>query len=253
MVNYHPCFFDLVHGRNLIILDFDGVICPDSQEFDLHRQRAGAEAALEMMKEAYPEKDISLEDVIEENRAANNGDEVDYSRYCSIHGLEHKRWHHAYNGRLDEKLAPPSHLSPAHLQACPHQVAILSHADNGWITRKLRQDGLHPFFPQDRIFALEDVNGHLKSNGGAAYRLVLGKLGVEPEQAIMVDNQPANLSSAHDMGIATVLIAQENGNGLLRHEHVDYVFSGVALFMASLARTKTFVCRQRRCDAGLRL
>jgi len=38
----------------------------------------------------------------------------------------------------------------------------------------------------------------------AAYRLVLDRLGVAPDQAVFVDDQPANAAGAADAGMAAV-------------------------------------------------
>ena len=144
MVYYESHLVDLVRDRKLLIFDFDDVISPDSPEFDLHRHRVGAEAALRLLKNAFPDINLTLEEVIELNASLSGKDEVDYIEFCKHHGLDQDKWHHDYNNNLNVELAPPTQIAAEHFEACPFQMAILSHANRGWIIRKLEKDKRRP-------------------------------------------------------------------------------------------------------------
>jgi len=253
MVHYESHLIDLVHDRDLIIFDFDGVVSPDSPEFDMHRQRVGAEAALRMLKASFSDINLTLEEVIELNATLSGKDEVDYKGFCKHYGLDQDKWHHDFNDNLNVELAPPTQITAEHFEACPFQMAILSHANRGWIIRKLEKDGRRHFFPDDKIFALEDVDNYCKFNGTEAYCRVLEKLDVEPRRAIMVENQPRNLVSAHKLGIETILVAQKNGNGSKQYDHVDYVFPGATQFLESVTRVKPLARKFQPRKAGLQM
>ncbi len=189
-------------------------------------------------KEAYALKVESL-----------NKHGIGFVEFCDRFGMSHKEWHHLYHESLDANLTAPTPLTARHLEGFPVNVVILSHASRGWIDRKLRDFAIKKMFPDEKIFAFEDVGYNPKSNGGEAYRILCGKMSVAPEETVMVDDSLSNLISAKKAGMNTVLITQGKNGKTGEHECVDAVFSTLPELVASVKQTKPAFQRQR----GLRL
>jgi len=136
---------DLVQGKVLYVLDFDGTFYPYTHEFDEHCHEKGALAAMQLVnmssgvnltyKEAYALKVESL-----------NKHGIGFVEFCDRFGMSHKEWHHLYHESLDANLTAPTPLTARHLEGFPVNVVILSHASRGWIDRKLRDFAIKKMF-----------------------------------------------------------------------------------------------------------
>ena len=65
---------------------------------------------------------------------------------------------------------------------------------------------MRPFFPDDRIFAVDDVLPHCKPEP-AAFRKVLASVGVTADECVMLEDSMKNIRSAKRLGMRTVLVS----------------------------------------------
>lgn len=81
-------------------------------------------------------------------------------------------------------------------------------------------DALGIFDCFDEIFGIEDASYTPKPHRGA-FEQVFGKAELNPTTAIMFEDDPRNLAVPHDMGLATVLVGQENDSPHIHHTTDD--------------------------------
>jgi len=81
------------------------------------------------------------------------------------------------------------------------------------------------YFPQ--IFDIIFTNYIPKPNP-EPYRQILGHLGIKGEHCMMIEDLPANLRPAKDLGMTTVLVGQGTGvmNGFVDYEIEDILELG---------------------------
>jgi putative hydrolase of the HAD superfamily len=84
-------------------------------------------------------------------------------------------------------------------------IVAFSNGPRKYISRVLKEIGLDSFFPSKQLFAVNDVLPHCKPDVGS-FRLVLEKVGVGPEQCIMVEDSMKNIRVAKSMGMKTILV-----------------------------------------------
>lgn len=83
---------------------------------------------------------------------------------------------------------------------------LVTHSSRPWAQRALTKLRLRQYFSDERIFGLEDLNFSGKDVSVEAYRQVLGQLGHNPAEVVMVEDSPRNLVHAHALGMTTVLL-----------------------------------------------
>ncbi len=88
----------------------------------------------------------------------------------------------------------------ARLRACC-KVALLSNAPAGYLHQVLRREHLYTAFDAILISSEE----HLVKPDPAIFRLLLDRLGVAPEEAVMIDDNAGNLRGAAEAGIGGIL------------------------------------------------
>mmetsp|Transcript_18836 Transcript_18836/g.41043 ORF Transcript_18836/g.41043 Transcript_18836/m.41043 type:complete len:288 (-) Transcript_18836:119-982(-) len=87
-----------------------------------------------------------------------------------------------------------------------------------YVLRALREMGLDVFFPDDNVYAVEDVLPHCKPEPAAFQKIFKELGGVSPEQCVMVEDSMKNIRVAKKLGMNTVLIA---GKGRLSAGNTD--------------------------------
>ena len=87
-----------------------------------------------------------------------------------------------------------------------------------YVLRALREMGLDVFFPDDKVYAVEDVLPHCKPEPAAFQKMFKELGGVRPEQCVMVEDSMKNIRAAKKLGMNTVLIA---GKGRLSVGNTD--------------------------------
>jgi putative hydrolase of the HAD superfamily len=100
------------------------------------------------------------------------------------------------------------------LQRLPLQKTIFSNADEPHVRRVLAQLGIARHFSRIiDIYALDFIS----KPDPRAYHRVLELIRAEPSECILVEDTPANLPPAQELGIITVLIGGREGMGLGKH------------------------------------
>ncbi len=230
--------FRTVQEAKLVLLDFDGTFYPFTQEIDEHCNHEGAKAALELISKVASKVPLSYEEALEIRINSYRRHGTGVEEFCCLYGIDPKEWHHNYHDRLKPDYIQSLQVSAEHFRLGSVPLAILSHSNRGWIENVLCKFDLRDFFPDNTIFAFEDVGYHLKSNGGEAYRRTLASFGVEASNAVMVEDSLANLKSAKASGLKTVLITQGDKPDLARHPYVDHAFETLPEFLETISAMK---------------
>ncbi len=111
---------------------------------------------------------------------------------------------------------------------CPAYIFTNGSLDHALrVTRRLGVEGCFR-----KIFDIA-ATGYLPKPEPEAFRLVLGRLGLEPARVIYVDDLPRNLETAAGLGMATILFGgpDERGDGM---HHVAKDLDGLAGALCSL-------------------
>ena len=102
------------------------------------------------------------------------------------------------------------------MESCPLKMVAFSNGPRMYVLRALREMGLDRVFPDDMVFAVNDVLPACKPEE-AAFQQVFDAIGVkDPSECIMVEDSMKNIRAAKKLGMATLLIA---GLGRLRKEN----------------------------------
>ncbi len=103
-------------------------------------------------------------------------------------------------GKPDEELVEM-------LSSCPLKMIAFSNGPRKYVLRVLREMGLSDVFPDDMVFAVNDVLPHCKPEK-EAFQKVFDKVGVtDASECMMVEDSMKNTRAAKDLGMATLLIA----------------------------------------------
>ena len=95
-------------------------------------------------------------------------------------------------------------------------IVGFSNGPRKYVTRVLKEIGLDSFFPPERLFAVNDVLPYCKPDPGS-FQFVLDKVGVAPEECVMVEDSMKNIQAAKSIGMKTILIVgkgRKRGNGM---------------------------------------
>jgi len=131
---------------------------------------------------------------------------------------------------VEERVPPRPELAEL-LRVIPFEKAIFTSGHRPHALRDLRCLGVEQFFP--RIFDITFTRYIPKPNP-EPYRQVLESLGLEGPACMMVEDLPANLRPAKEMGMSTVLVDQDLGgiqemDGFVDHEIGDILELGKLL------------------------
>ncbi len=226
MIRQQKAFVETVCNAQLGVLDYDGTFYNFSEEMDRHCDVQGTHAALDLLKKVAPKVPIAFEEALELRIRSYRLHGCGAAEFTCIYGLDREEWHHEYHKRLDASYVNAMHVTKEQLNSFPAPLVILSHASREWIEKTL---GMFPdikeFFPENRIYGLENVGFKFKSNGGEAYRRVLNEWGVAPDRAFMVEDSLANLESAKRVGLTTIYITHGKPFDSERHGFVDFAFT----------------------------
>jgi putative hydrolase of the HAD superfamily len=120
---------------------------------------------------------------------------------------------------VEERLSPNPDLVKL-LEAIPCDRAIFTSGHRPHASKVLRCLGVEDFFP--RIFDIVFTHYIPKPNP-EPYHQVLGCLGLEGKECLMIEDIPANLKPAKDLGMTTVLVGETPGgiNGFVDYEIGD--------------------------------
>jgi putative hydrolase of the HAD superfamily len=92
------------------------------------------------------------------------------------------------------------------LQECKLLLVAFSNSPRKYVKRVLVELGLFDLFGEDRLFAVDDVLPHCKPEIEAFHK-VFDKLGIEPEECVMIEDSMKNIRIAKSLNMKTVLVA----------------------------------------------
>ena len=93
------------------------------------------------------------------------------------------------------------------LESCPLKMVAFSNGPRKYVLRVLREMGLDKVFPEDKVFAVNDVLPSCKPEK-EAFQKVFDAMGVtDPSECVMVEDSMKNIRAAKELGMATLLIA----------------------------------------------
>mmetsp|Transcript_16957 Transcript_16957/g.32095 ORF Transcript_16957/g.32095 Transcript_16957/m.32095 type:complete len:245 (+) Transcript_16957:357-1091(+) len=93
------------------------------------------------------------------------------------------------------------------LESCPLNMVAFSNGPRKYVLRVLREMGLDHVFPENRVFAVNDVLPTCKPEK-EAFEKVFDAIGIkDPSECIMVEDSMKNIRAAKKLGMLTVLIA----------------------------------------------
>lgn len=106
----------------------------------------------------------------------------------------------------------------AHIRALPGRRIVYTNGSAPYAERVLAARGLSGLF--DAIYGVEHAGFRPKPER-AAFEEVFTTDGVVPSAAAMFEDDPRNLAAPHDMGMRTVLVAEDPHDADHIHYHTD--------------------------------
>ena len=91
-------------------------------------------------------------------------------------------------------------------QNCPLTLVAFSNGPRKYVKRVLVELGVAEFFPEERLFAVDDVLPYCKPEK-EAFDKILTILKVRPEECVMVEDSMKNIRAAKALGMKTILVA----------------------------------------------
>ncbi len=223
---------NIAKKANLLLLDFDGTFYKFTEEFEKHCHEVAARAALLI---GAP---LTMEEAMDLTAQSYFTYGSSYVLLEKNYGLRVEDWMDAYHKELDHSFIEASQVTADQLHACQIPLALLSHSVRLWIQGMLKKFGLRDVFPDERIFAIEDVKYRLKLHSEDPYRHVLDRLGVEATKTIVVEDTVRNLKPAKTLGMTTVLVTQGRSFSHAKHSYVDFVFADLPMFLKAIIKTE---------------
>lgn len=207
-----------VTGIDWLFLDFDGTFYEYPNKYVEEYSVFLAKIVLQF---GVP---LSLDEAID---LANQSFARHGSSFFIFHeryGLKHDVVHNKLFNSIDKNALDGARVTSADFSNVIQQMAIISHSSHEWINDRLNCFGMKKFFPENRIFGLEDVGFNLKFQGAEAYKIVLQQTGAITEKTLMVEDTLMNLQTAKQIGLKTAYITQGKNVDAPVPDYVDYVF-----------------------------
>ena len=179
-----------------LLLDFGGVLTTSVLDA-IRRFCSECGLAPNTLLDAFRSDPVARQLLIDVERGAITQGEFEVG-VGQLLGVDHHR--------LVERMLASCEPEPAVLEAA--ERARAAGVRTGVLSNSL---GLHPYNPYEPwrlkerfdVVVISEETGTRKPEP-AAYRLVLDRLGVAPDQAVFVDDQPANAAGAGAAGMAPV-------------------------------------------------
>jgi putative hydrolase of the HAD superfamily len=113
--------------------------------------------------------------------------------------------------QLDFSMLSPDQALVDALSTCPLKLVAFTNAPRLYAIRVLEALNLRSLFPDDRLFAVDDVLPHCKPEK-EAFEKVLQALGDTPaEECVMIEDSMKNIRAAKALGMLTVLVSGLTG------------------------------------------
>ncbi len=183
-----------------VIWDMDGTLYRSEAVLSHAIDIAVARAAVDMGVGLSYEEALVL--------SVRSGRECHYSGrvFVEHHGLDEEMLHQAYHRLVDEAVIQKSEDVAALFSQISLPHALVTHSSRDWVKRVLAHLGVKKYFPDENIFALEDVEFRRKYEGPYSFERALEKLGAPAAEVLVVEDLPGNLKPAHEMGMMTALV-----------------------------------------------
>ncbi|WP_370049652.1 MULTISPECIES: pyrimidine 5'-nucleotidase [Salipiger] len=125
-----------------------------------------------------------------------------------------------------DALTPDPHLAEL-ITALPGRKIVYTNGSAPYAAQVLRARGLDAAF--DAIYGVEHAGYRPKPEEGA-FRAVFALDGTDPAQAAMFEDDPRNLTAPRAMGMRTVHVAPERGEG----DHIEHHTDDLTAFLRGL-------------------
>lgn len=126
--------------------------------------------------------------------------------FIDEHGLARDDVHHEFHRHLDEKILEKSHELVETFKNHDLDHILVTHGSRHWAERVLKHIELRQFFPDDRIFGLEDYHYNKKDESDYVFQMAHKMLGHEAHEIIMAEDTARNLVYPYELGMKTVLV-----------------------------------------------
>ncbi len=221
----------MVFGKNVVIYDLDETLYGKSEKFADILDETMAEALvydLGLKMDLQKAKDL----VTKSYKIYRDGGEIFYQQY----GIEPRDLFIAYHKRKPvEKIIPYDNLIDK-IKKVPAEQYVFTASDRYASEKILKHLGLYEFF-KDRYFSVEDFGVFKKNEDAKVYKDFCRKIGVNPQDAVFVDDSYSNLEFAKEAGMTTVRIYYKN-NSAKDKKYIDYAFKGIESFLDKILEYK---------------
>jgi putative hydrolase of the HAD superfamily len=148
-----------------------------------------------------------------------------------VYNIDREKLHLAFHEHLNEKVINASLQLQDLMDTARLTHSLLTHGERKWARRVLHHIGLKHHFPDEQIFALEDIGFVLKSQSPRPFESALGSLKLDGTRCVMMEDLEKNLRIPKEMGMATVLLHHGRAPDVLP-EYVDFACANAVEFMA---------------------
>lgn len=200
-----------------IIWDLDGTLYRFTELFKIACNHAAAATALKFQPELVYEEAFEL---CVKSEAAYG---------FSLHWFEHghtgsyEEMHFVYHDNIDEKVIEANDAMAQGLRSLDIPSVILTNAARSWVKRILVQLQMADIFGDEDVFCLEDAGFIGKGRSTTGFMIAIEKIGLKPENILVVEDLPRNLIKAKEAGLMTALV--HHGQIPDDRQDIDFLFA----------------------------
>lgn len=209
-----------------IIWDLDGTLYRFNELFKTACNHAAAATALKFQPDLVYEEAFKL--------CVQSEADHGFSLYWFQHEqkLSYEEMHFVYHDEIDEKVIEANEAMGVALRDLELPSVILTNASRGWVKKILMHLQMNDIFGDSNIICLEDTKFNPKGRSTAGFLMGIERLGLKPENILVVEDLPRNLSKAKEAGLMTSLV--HHGQIPENRENIDFLFQDSLQVMASL-------------------
>lgn len=194
-----------------------------SDSFNIAISRAAIDAGLP----------LAFEDAVAMARTSYEKTGYSGRYFVEQFGLDRNALHFAFHDHLDETVINASLDLQQHMDRAVLSHALITHGARDWAQRVLQHIGLRHHFPEEQIFALEDMAFEKKHESRRPFLAGLKALGLPAGQVLVMEDLAENLAIPHAMGMGTVWLHHGRAPEA-PPPHVDYTCANAVEFMRYL-------------------
>lgn len=148
-------------------------------------------------------------------------------------GMDRNALHFAFHRHLNEKVISASQELQHYMDRARLSHCLITHGAHDWAVRVLQHIGLHHHFPDECIFALEDMAFEKKHESRRPFLQGLKALNLPADNVLVMEDLAENLVIPKAMGLGTVWLHHGQAPDKMP-PHVDYMCANAVEFMAYL-------------------